>query len=241
MNPVNDDKQARSDEFREQMIAKWRNDLERIQNDIITLHGSRSTYRRLRKIVDANPRIQKPNELYEWLLRNYVVYASTAIRRLLKRHKDSLSLEGLVLSIAEHEHIITREWYLSQCEVVSEWDTREEYLDWFDASEDLDKLIGGRRDTIDGEDLQRRLREVQSLSKPVLEYADKLVAHTDVNPPHTLPTYPGLDSAIDAVGDLFRHLDALINQGSPISLEPMGSSRWEKLFEEPWIVRSGRS
>ena len=238
---MNDDKQARSEEFREQMIAKWRNDLKRIQNDVITLHGSRKIYKRLFEIMDANPRLHKANELYEWLHRSYVVYASMAIRRVLKPHKGSLSLGGLVHNMIDHEHVLTKEWYLSQCEVTADWDSREDYLDWFDANEDFDKLVGAGKDTVDGQDLQRRLDEARLLSCRVLEYADKLVAHTDRKPPDTLPTYPGLDSAIDAVGDLFKHLDTLINQGSFISLEPIGVSPWERLFEEPWIVRPERS
>lgn len=229
---MNDDKKLRSSKFREQMIAKWRDQLKRVEVEIVTLHHSRSIYRRLFKIVDANPRIQKPNALYEWLHLSYVTYASTAIRRLIDDHKDAVSLSNLVRSMSANESVITRKWFVSR---YTEPLCKTDY-----PSRDFDNLVGVGRSTVEGGDLKRRLDQIRSLSSRVVDYVDKLVAHTDRKLPDKLPTYGDLDKAIDAVGELFEHLHLLINQASLLSLEPVETFPWERLFEEPWIVRSRR-
>lgn len=232
------DKAARSIKFREQMIEKWRSEIGQIETEVVTLYHSRSIYKRLFEIVDANPRIQKGNALYEWLHRSYVVYASTAIRRLLDKHKDALSLAKLVESMKANEHILTREWFVSQRQIVrtSRYPQYHRKL----ANKDFDKLAGVGKNAVDGGDLQRRLDAAESLSSLVKAYVDKLVAHKDEKPPAKLPTYGGLDSAIDAVGDLFEHLHALLNQSSLVRLEPVEQFRWERLLEEPWIIQPDR-
>ena len=237
------DKEARCAAFREQMIARWRSEIERIENEIVTLYGSRSIYRRLFKIVDANPRIQRGNAFYEWLPRNYVFYASTTLRKLLDNDSKVVSLGCLVQSIRKNGHLISREWYISEynCEMGPEWSSPQAHLKWLSANEDFDKLVGVGKNTVDGNDLRTRLENIQSLSSLVLEYANKLIAHNDKKMPNKLPTYGHLDKAIDEVGDFFIYLHVLLNQSSFIKLEPVEEFCWEKLFEEPWIRRPDES
>jgi len=224
------EKQAKVAENREMMIAKWRSDMRQIDNAVVNLYHGRSVYKRLFAIVGANPRIQKGNPLYEWLQKVYAVDASTAIRRLMDegRHNDVISLASLVRKMKAHEDVITREWFVSQCSCPhsrpGEWDRL------------FDELVGEGRNTIDGEALGKRVCEIKRVSKPVLEYVDKLVAHHDKKPPSKLPTWSELDGVIDAVGELFDHMCLLINQHGAGDLRLTEAFRWEQLFEEPWIV-----
>lgn len=230
------DKEARCAKVRQEMIAKWRSEMEHIKGEVVRLYHSRSIYERLRTIVNANPHIKKPNSLYEWLFRNYFDSVLMAIRRLVHPHKDALSLAKLVHSMKANQHVVTREWFVSRYE--EELSSRYPEHPRKIANSHFDKLVGAGKDTIDGNDLQRRLEEIQSLSSLVLKYADKHVAHTDKNPPDGLLLCADLERAIDAVGELFKHVYLLLNQSSFVSLEPVESFRWERLFEEPWIVRS---
>lgn len=235
------DKRSRVARHRTQMIRKWSGEIGQIRNEVWSLYNSRGIRNGLWQIVNANPRIQNGNVLYEWIDRSYVVTASIAIRRLLDKHRDVLSLSSIVRSMRTNPHLITRKWWVCQKinapESIKENDLqREEYLDWSDANDDFDKLIGIGLDTLDGASLEQRLEQVRSSSALVIEYADRLVAHTGIKPPDELPTYASLDMSINLVGELFDYLDALIRP-SPLIMLPLMDSGWERFLEEPWKIQ----
>lgn len=225
-SPDQSGKEARFTAYQNRMIAKWRGEIDQIKTEVIVLYHNRDIYNRLFEIVGNNPRIQKGNSFYEWMHLHYVVYASIAIRRLLDNDSRAISLRNLISSIGKNRRCITREWYASQ----------------FSASfrpsiprREFDDLVGDSDGIIDSQRLLSSLEHVQTLSEIVIVYANKLVAHADSDPPDRLPRFDELDTAIDAVGTLFRHLYGILNQTS-IRLELVEEFVWEQLFEEPWIV-----
>ena len=217
-------KETRAVIINNEIIKKWRHEIEQIQLEVSALYHSRSVYKRLVDIVDANPNIQQPNAFYDWLQSCYIVDASTTIRRLLDFHEDTVSLANLANNIKANSHIISRKWYVSQHKLRN-------------ANKEFDLHVGEGRDCIDSDDLNSRLEDVRNASGLVKDYVDKLVAHTDKKVPDKLPTFNDLDNAIDAIGIFFKYLHILLNQGSAI-LEPVEEYRWEKLFREPWIIPS---
>lgn len=224
-------KQARCTAYQSKMIAKWRSEIDHIKTEVIVLYHNRDIYNKLFDIVENNPRIQKGNAFYEWMHLHYVVYAATTIRRLLDKHKRTISLHNLIHEIDIKKEYITREWYISQFP--------ESFRKSSIPSRNFIDLAGDDPNIIGSQKLIDKLGEVESVSKIIKTYVDKLVAHADRDEPDRLPKYDELDKAIDAVGKLFQHLYGILND-SNISLKIVEEFVWVQLFEEPWIVPRDR-
>lgn len=219
-------------------LAKWLCWMKDIENEISHLLGDVEAFRRVREIVNANPRIQKPHRFYRYLYDSYISHAIIGLRRQLKRDTDSISLVRLLEEIAKAPQELSFNYYcslltqsLAQTELAI---IKNDFKRHADASgthvcpqmveDDLDRL---RKTTIACE-----------------EYADKRIAHRDKGEPKLIKTYEDLEdelnNSLNVLQQTYEKYYVLFHAGS-ITVKPTYQGDWKAIFSEPWMRDSARS
>ena len=75
---------------------KWLKEFQAIRKEIVELCHSRQIFLSVQDIIDKNTQIQIPSAFWDYLRSTYVAYAVSAVRRLVKLQRDSISFEGLL-------------------------------------------------------------------------------------------------------------------------------------------------
>jgi len=97
-----------------QKIAKWRRWLDDIEKQICwDLLFKRKIFWQVQEIIRRNPKINKPNEFYEFLGRVYVDSAVMSVRRQvkIKIQKDSISLARLLKEIHDEPKLLSKAYF----------------------------------------------------------------------------------------------------------------------------------
>lgn len=216
-----------------QELRRLKSHLEEVHSQVVTLHWQRMVYRRVREIVAANPRINKPSLVYHWIGQLYAMSAAVAVRRLLDKNRRSISLATIVQRLTDNPALMTRRRFVSGY--------RKSMRDAGIADEAFDEFAGPGGQAVHPDILQRKLDEAVAKCAPIRKYVNKVVAHTDRARPAGLPKLADLTKAIDALGELLKELELLIRQVDLVSLEAEGSVEpllphdWDSVFREPWI------
>jgi hypothetical protein len=203
--------------------SKWQSDVKAIYGDLVHLLFRRQMFGKLKEIVQANKRLQKPNSYIDWLVGNYAVAAAASVRRHTDVDPDSASLNRLILEIIEHPQALTKPEYMSQFEPKDVWAAEAEFPHW--AASD-----GVNLDTTKLEADQQTLR---SLCDPIRKYVTERIAHLDATPEHPIPTLDHLDRAIDGLETLVKKyylFIMLIGAEVDPAIGP-----WEHVLMIPWI------
>jgi len=214
-------------ETREDLLKKWKADLERIKTEVLDLHRNRKICRKVDEVVSANPRI-KANPLLRWMAEGYAASACLAVRRLLDADPRSVSLATLIDDIRKNPGAITREHFVAA------------YPDWMQrhghADRAFDQFAGEGGAIVDPEILKRKLAETRERCQQIRDYVNKFVAHTHRTKTDRVPTFKKLHEAVDFVGALFNELHVLIDGSVFACLEPEPQYNWRWIFEEPWVA-----
>ena len=213
-------------------LAKWLRWMKDIEYEISHLLGDVEAFRRVREIVKANPRIQKPHRFYRYLYDSYISHAIIGLRRQIKRGTDSISLVRLLEEIAKAPQELSFNYYcslltqsLAQTELAI---IKNDFKRHADASgahvcpqmieDDLDKL---RKTTIACE-----------------EYADKRIAHRDKREPKLVKTYEDLEVELNKSLEVLRQTYEkyyFLFHAKSITVKPNYQGDWKAIFSEPWM------
>lgn len=92
------------------VVAAWLERLNLIQDDIQELLFRRLIFRRLREIVEANPRLHRPSLLYTYLTSTYAASSAAGVRRHARQddQRRDASLIGLLFDIRRTPEVLTR-------------------------------------------------------------------------------------------------------------------------------------
>jgi hypothetical protein len=218
-------------------LAKWTRWIERpIYQGVIRMHFHRQIYRGVGEVIRENPSL--PDSAY-WRYHSDV-YAETqavAVRRQADRDRRVASLRRLIEEIRNEPSRLTWDRWLGL------WgDERDGFVRgrW---DHDFGGEVGEHIDpAIPTADLERLMSEAES----VKAYVDTHIAHAeDFDRPQAPPRPSGftpndLDTAIDAIGELFRkYTDLLVV--ADVDLHVHLLPQWLGPFEVPWIRPSDRT
>lgn len=98
----------------EERFQKWVKWLDKdIYHEVLVLSDYQFIFWEVQKIIQENPKIQKPSSFYSFVGQWYSTAAVMSIRRQIKNQKDSISLARLLSEIIETPEILSRERFLS--------------------------------------------------------------------------------------------------------------------------------
>ena len=205
---------------------KWKKWLEVIYHEIIGLSENRYVYQRVSKIVEDNPKIQKPSLFYEFLTRSYAVLMLMGIRRQIKADKESISFARLLDEICKNPEVISREDFVALYK-----GSDVEYR----ASQDFDQFAGEGSPYVDPQIVSKDIEDLKAKAQKCEECADKIVAHTDEKKPSSLPTYEDVDVCLDLLQGLLQKYWLLFTGEMLCEFVPIPQFDWTVIFKEPWI------
>jgi hypothetical protein len=220
----------------DQRIEKWRRWIDgQMQNEIVTMHLHRATWRRVQAIIEHNGQLPE-SYWWEFMSDIYASSQAAAVRRQVYADTDAASLGRLISEIADDAEKLTRGFWFgcwgtpdSEGErIVREHGWQTHYAG--DVGRHLDPAIPAAD-----------LADLRAASTKVTDYVDRHIAHSDHRPiPSTrLPTLGDVHDAIDKVGFLFTKYTNLLTASTWAFLEPVLQHDWEAVFRVPWMRGSG--
>jgi hypothetical protein len=212
------------------LIERWRTNLELFRRELTYLLWSRQIYRRYRDIVLGNATIQDPWTFHDWVVRNYVTAVVMAGRRLLDRHRDSVSFVKLLLEIQARPGVITREVY--RAHFAQRNLEADRILNLPDR--EFDRLAGAGATALGTHVVQRDIELLAEAWKPFKALADQHIAHRDPRAQPEMPTYAELDAAIDAIHPVLKRYELLL-LGVATSPGPVAQFDWDVVFRQAWL------
>jgi len=206
---------------------KWRRWLARLNTELTTLVISNEIFRRTAEIVRRNPSIQRPADFHRWLVRSHGVASLVAVRRLMDRRKDVVSLRRLLDDIASNHSALTRGSYVSFFE--------PDLKAW--AHDQFDEIAGPASQNLPGEVPKRDLVDLQKRHERIRHLVNQQLAHLDArNLRRKPPSAHDLEDVVGAMESTFLKYQTLLTGKAASHLLPTWQYDWTEIFGRPWLV-----
>jgi hypothetical protein len=212
----------------------WDSWLDRIHDDVRGLLELRFIFWEVGRIVNANPRIQKPSSFYRWMGATYSAAVTIGIRRLLDVRDDSVSLTRLLREIVKCPHVLSRARYRVTCRAAGG-------LPSTITERTFDRFAGKGNDFVDRQQVQADLDALTAKAAIAKGYATKAVAHLDRRGPRAVPTFKDVDDCLDLLEELVKKYFLVFRALGLISVLPVWQYDWKAIFREAWIPAETRT
>lgn len=210
-------------------FQKWQRWIEAIYEELQGVLVQRHIFWEVQEIIKANPSIQKSSAFYGFLGNAYASLGLTAVRRLTKNQKDSVSLTGLLLDIQQNPEVLCEENYRALFSAGSLGPIGGEF----------GRICEGTvNNHIDPAVPANEVDEIRHKSKSLEDFVDKKVAHLDrraLTGGVSSPTFNELDQCLDYLEKLVLKYYLLLTAICSTSATPTFQYDWQEIFTEPWI------
>jgi hypothetical protein len=212
----------------EDIVRDWLRRIELIEDDVQELLARRQVFQRLGEIVRANPKLNRPSYLYEYLQATYGISAAVGVRRHARSDRPELdaSLLGLLYSIRRTPELLSRERHVCLY--------AEQGMPVEVGSKEFDRLAGVGVPYLEKRHVQPDIDRFLVASEEVEKYVTTRIAHLDKDPPKTIPNYADLDHALVTVEQIVERYTNLL-QGRSGTINPTIVDNWERVLKEVWI------
>lgn len=208
------------------LYAKWTKWIERIYTETVTLFSYRSFYRGVAEMTQANDEIPA-SSFFDALGAWYATTQVVAVRRQADLDKQVVSLARLLTNMAANPSVMTRTRF------VQLFDNDELWQDH--ANEQYDKYAGAGAEQITPARYQDDLDRFLEVTKPIKDYVDRLVAHSDQRELSDLPSFDDLNAAIELLEEMLNKYMVLLTATSVPSADPVHQADWKAAFRVPWL------
>lgn len=206
-------------------LDKWKRWLDRIEEEITELFVIREIFYEVQRMVEENPRIQKPSSFYSFLAKGYTAAAAMGVRRQLKCDGTSISFLRLMNEIIENPTLLSREHFVG----LGEAENAELLNRVFDRHADKSgKYVDVHRMKSDRDGLKQKGKKCET-------FADRYIAHLDKRGMPGIPSFAELDTCIDFLGELLKRYVLLLRADTLLSVLPTYQYDWKAIFREPWM------
>jgi hypothetical protein len=219
----------------EDVWTRWTERMTRVRNELHYVYGTRKRFNDITGLFEKNDKLKSiGGDVYDWMFRMWARDIVIAIRRELDNDTNTVCLGRLLDEMAQRPKVITRARYLQGIE---ESDFRYRIL-WttFDSFSVLRQSdTAPLTDYLDPAGISADRRRLVQMAKPVLVYANQLVAHRSETE-HVPVTLGDVNRTVEVIEEVFLKYYAIIVGPSLIGLEPSIVGHWMKPFEIPWLV-----
>lgn len=211
------------------ITAEWLAMSKKIENALADLRADQVIFNGFMEVVESNPELPDNNLFIVWAWRNYLFSAAMAIRRLISKHPNDVSLVNLLEGIKRQPHILSRERHASLFKGTG----FENDATFINAG--FDDAVGKGRDALDESDIAKDIESLRAVAEPLRIYANKTIAHADRNADsiRTLPTIRDLNDSMDLLEAVYNKYYFLLNAGS-IEFPKVAQVPWKEVFLKPW-------
>ncbi len=214
----------------DEMFDKWNGWLTILRKEILTLSVNRDIYYGINEIIKSNTKVQQiPSSFWLYQRITYEETQLTAIRRLVKNNKDSISMIRLISQIKDYPSVLSRTRYKDLY--------RNAHLPESYVNEQFEVFAGKgkNRDIINPEIFIKDFDELKQKATKIETMVDKRVAHFDQDQTSYIrPTYKEMDECIDLIENLIQKYFLIFRAGNIDRIPDLGND-WRAIFKEPWI------
>ncbi|MEZ6073970.1 MAG: hypothetical protein R3C10_27740 [Pirellulales bacterium] len=186
---------------------KWNRWLKRIEREQLhDLLVNRHIFKQLQECTAPYAGKYHGVGLFDWMVQNYVAFASTAIRRITERPKvrwSSISLRILLEDLADNDSVLTRQRFKSlyRNSVALRFADRD--FNGIARSQSASHITASR--------IRRDINAITRICAPVERLTNKVVAHTEADRRKVGKIkYDQIDEAIDLIEVAFQRYSLLI-------------------------------
>lgn len=211
------------------LIRKWTRWVETIYSNIVHLADNRQIFRDTQAVAKSNPRINKENAFWEFILTCYATQASLAVRRQLDRDRRSVSLRLLLEDILKHPHVVTRRRLQT---FLTRYGMPKKHADTL-----IDKTKKMGRVHISPRAVRNDLARLRKTCGKIHRFVNKTAAHNSKHRQRSLPTFSDLDLAIDCIESIFKPYLFLVRRNGVRRFVPVHAEDWKWIFDMPWRLK----
>jgi hypothetical protein len=219
----------------EDVWARWNERMNRVRNELHYVYGTRRRFNDITGVFQRNEKLKAiGDDVYQWMFRMWARDVAIAIRRELDNDTNTVCLGRLLDEMAQRPKVITRARYLRD---IPADDFRYRMLwDTFDSYGVIPQsTTAPLTDYLDPAGIAANRTHLLKVAKPVLAYANQLVAHRSETE-HVPVTLGDVNRTLEAIEDIFTKYYAIVVGPSVVSLEPSIIHDWLAPFAMPWIV-----
>lgn len=239
----------RAGEFAAPIVRDWRDQIQRISDDVCDLQASRSVVERLQVVIENNPRLQPWNYLLDRIFRWYASSSLVMVYRDVDRTKNTVGLRRLVEDVARHPEELTRDRFrrlhtgsAQPAERTNDPDSVAAYIMWRDLEECYATIADKTGYSLDVGMIHADRDELITAADEVEKARNSVYAHRAAGG-------PALASIrLTAIHQLVDILDRLVNKYRKILLyepyldghTPVDQTNWPEILTFPWILPRDR-
>lgn len=201
------------------LVKRWRADFDEVHTDVVELLEQRELYREIRKILEADAQrfAKMDGTIFVWLAKMHAYSAVIAVRKQLDPDPRSVSLRGLLMSMAPVAEVLTRTAFVARAgrrrrdEDERTQLKRREVRRWHE--EKFDELAAPGARVLTEAMVRRDLDRLDAASRRVKRFANSELAHR-ARPKKkgvkVQATWQELNGAIDTIEALVEKYNALL-------------------------------
>lgn len=212
----------------DQMYESWLEQLELIIQDVYSLHHHRHLYREVRDMaVAAN---LPPSAFFDALGLWYASSQAAALRRLVDRRRDTISLVRLLDDLRRNPSVLSRERH------VELWGDDRFFK--AEGHRNYDRFsMPASPNRLHQAAVADDIAAVDTSVERVQHYVNDHVAHRAAQQTTEIPTFAELHEAIDAVSEVVQKYASLLKAEILAELEPVIQYDWLAPFRRAWLTQ----
>ena len=224
----------------DEVYVRWQERFERVRLELTFLFSVRRKFRQVQAMFNDNKRLNAiGSQAWEWVLLLWGRDAVMAVRRELDDDTNTISLGTLLDEMATRPDILTRRRYMAHMRDGDETLVRlndEAFTKRGIIRSGTDKMA----DHLDPAAIRADREGLVSAAKPVLEYANRMVAHR--TPVEELGmTVEDIHVALDAMEPTVKNYHVLLSGSALTAIEPTEvGDDWREAFTFAWFDRPQR-
>jgi hypothetical protein len=219
------------------LLTKW---VDELTDTVYAMRGDQFIYEQVFDMIEKNPNLKaNPSHFYLWMNNNYVERMAMGVRRLRDPRRKTISLKTLLRRIEANPSIVSRKHYFSMMKPSMKGPPSMPKDAWEQLSTGMmngwyDKLVDEGAKAPSLHQLECEIAWLDTLGEPVVEYANKLIAHHDEEPPGVFPSMNDIDAFLDYAEGLLKKYIVLIKCIDQ-EFHVIFNYYWIRPFEFRWL------
>lgn len=221
----------------DEIYARWQERFERVKLELHHLFSMRRKFCDIQGMFQENERLNSiGSQAWEWLLLIWGRDAVVAVRRELDDDSNTISLGRILDEMAARPQVMTRRRYMAHMKGV-EPDLASLNDRYFTSLVVMRPGSDPMDDHLDPDRIRADRKGLNAAAKPVLEYANRMVAHR--TPVDKLDmTVQDIHDSLDAMEPVVKKYYVLLSGSALSNVEPVDvGDDWKEAFTFPWHVR----
>lgn len=220
---------------KDEVFERWQQRFDRILTEL--MYPTRRKFWDIQEMFKTNEKLYAiGSQPYEWILGIWGRDAVMGIRRELDDDRNTIALGSMLDEMTERPQVLNRRRFLSFLRP-----NEEEYIirvnnEAFDNWGTVKRSGGSLEDYLDLAGIKADREALDATAKPVLEYANRLVAHR--TPIDKLGLTIGeINKAIDAFEPIVQKYHVILTGKALAQIEPSNvGDDWKEVFTFPWYI-----